>query len=96
MRAAAFMSLLFLACAHGTATRSLTGLRIDVDPPDAELTIDGQVLGAASGVSLQSGVLKLEPGVHQLSLKAKGYQTWRGEVSLGSDVEPLKVSLVKK
>jgi hypothetical protein len=74
----------------------ITGIRIDVEPPDAELTVDGQNLGPVSQVPLSDGVLKLEPGLHQMTLKRKGYQTWRGEVSLGNTVEPLKVSLVKR
>ncbi|MBL8951883.1 MAG: PEGA domain-containing protein [Myxococcaceae bacterium] len=90
------MLLFSIACAHAPPAKTVTGLRLEVVPPDAELTIDGQVLGPLSSVPLEGGVLGLSPGVHQLSLKAKGYQTWRGEVALGNDVEPLKVSLVKK
>jgi len=96
VRAVVALVLLQLACVHGPQPKPVTGIRIEVDPPDAELTVDGQVLGPVTGVSLEAGVLKLEPGIHQMSLKAKGYQTWRGEVALGNDVEPLKVSLVRK
>ena len=80
---------------HGPAPRPVTGFRIEVEPPEAELTVDGQVLGPVNAVLLEAGVLKLEPGIHQVSLRLKGYQTWRGEVALGNQVEPLKVSLVK-
>ena len=74
----------------------VSGFRIEVEPPDAVLTVDGQSLGPVSAVPLDDGVLKLEPGIHQVSLTLKGYQTWRGEVSLGNKVEPLKINLVKR
>jgi hypothetical protein len=88
-------SALLFSCVHGPTPKALTGFRMEVEPPEAELTVDGQVLGPVSAVALESGVLKLDPGIHQVSLKLKGYQTWRGEVALGNQVEPLKVSLVK-
>lgn len=95
MRAVIASALLF-ACVHAPTPKPVTGFRIEVEPPEAELTVDGQVLGPVSAVPLEGGVLKLDPGIHQVSLKLKGYQTWRGEVALGSQVEPLKVSLVKR
>jgi hypothetical protein len=74
----------------------VTGIRLEIEPTDAELTVDGQNMGPLTEVPLTTdGVLKLPPGLHQLVLKKKGFQTWRGEVSLGNTVEPLKVSLVK-
>ena len=85
-----------IGCVHTPPQKSVTGFRLDVDPSDSELTVDGQVLGPVSQVALTEGVLELAPGVHQMSLKRKGYQTWRAEVALGSTVEPLKVNLVKR
>ena len=98
MRAATAASLLLLvlACVRAPPPKQLSGFRLDVDPSDAELTVDGQVMGPVNGVPLTDGVLQLDPGVHQMSLKRKGYQTWRAEVALGNQVEPLKVSLVKR
>jgi hypothetical protein len=83
-------------CVTTPKGRSVSGFRLDVDPSDAELTVDGKELGPVNAVPLADGVLSLDPGVHQLSLQRKGYQTWRAEVSLGNQVEPLKVNLVKR
>lgn len=96
MRAAFAVALLVIGCVHAPPAKELSGFRLDVDPSDAELTVDGQVIGPVNAVPLTDGVLALEPGVHQMSLKRKGYQTWRAEVALGNQVEQLKVSLVKR
>jgi hypothetical protein len=86
-----------VACAHAPAPeKAVSGFRFEVQPPDSELTVDGQVVGPVSSVPMQDGVFRLDPGVHQMSLKRKGYQTWRAEVALGSQVEALKVNLVKR
>lgn len=96
MRAAFAVALLLLGCVRAPPPKELSGFRLDVDPSDAELTVDGQVMGPVNAVPLTDGVLSLEPGVHQMSLKRKGYQTWRAEVALGNQVEALKVNLVKR
>ena len=96
MRVAIAVVVLLTGCVHAPPAKQLTGFRLDVDPADAELTVDGQRLGAVNSVPLTDGVLALDPGIHQMSLKRKGYQTWRGEVSLGNQVEALKVSLIKR
>lgn len=96
MRGLFGVALLIIGCVHTPPAKSLTGFRLEVEPTDSELTVDGQVLGPVSQVPLTEGVLELQPGVHQMSLKRKGYQTWRGEVAVGASVESLKVSLVKR
>lgn len=96
MRAVIAAALLFAGCVHAPPPKSVSGFRLDVDPSDAELTVDGKDFGPVNAVPLVEGVLALDPGVHQMSLKRKGYQTWRAEVALGNDVEPLKVNLVKR
>ena len=96
MRAVIAAALLLAGCVTTPPGKAVTGFRLDVDPSDAELTVDGKELGPVNAVTLTDGVLALDPGVHQMSLKRKGYQTWRAEVALGNDIEPLKVSLVKR
>jgi hypothetical protein len=75
---------------------AVTGLRFNVDPPDAQISIDGAPRGAVGELADRQGLLPLAPGIYQVSLKAPGFVTWRAEVALGATVETLKVSLVKK
>ena len=72
------------------------GIKIDVQPPDAELLIDGQSYGRVAEMKVPNGVLSLKPGLYQVSLKRDGYQTWRAEVTVGEKSELLKVALVKR
>lgn len=67
------------------------GLSFEVEPPDAELILDGESRGP-----VPQGVLLLPPGVYQVSLKASGYATWRAEVSVGTRVERVKVQLPRR
>jgi hypothetical protein len=72
------------------------GLKIDVKPGDAELTISGQRYGRVADLRVPNGVLSLKPGIYQVSLKREGYQTWRAEVTVGEKSELLKVEMVKR
>lgn len=72
------------------------GLKIDVKPADAELTISGQSYGRVADLRVPNGVLLLKPGIYQVSLKREGYQTWRAEVTVGEKSELLKVEMVKR
>ena len=72
------------------------GIKIDVQPPDAELVIDGQSYGRVAEMRVPNGVLSLKPGLYQVSLKREGYLTWRAEVTVGDKSELLKVALVKR
>jgi hypothetical protein len=97
MRAVVAAVVFFVAgCAHAPPPKAVSGFRLEIEPVDSELTVDGQLVGPVSAVPTEDGVFRLDPGVHQMSLKHKGYQTWRAEVALGSQVEALKVNLVKR
>jgi hypothetical protein len=72
------------------------GLKIDVQPGDAELIIDGQSYGRVADIHAPNGVLSLKPGLYQVSLKREGFQTWRAEVTVGEKSELLRVALVKR
>jgi hypothetical protein len=72
------------------------GIKIDVQPQDAELVIDGQSYGRVADMHVANGVLSLKPGLYQVSLKRDGYQTWRAEVTVGEKSELLQVALVKR
>lgn len=104
-----FISLTLAACAHPqpvvasqTSTTAVEpvaseqGLAFDVLPADTELVVDGKSYGPLSGMTLANGVLALEPGVYQVSLKHPGFDTWRAEVAVGKKVERVKVQLLKR
>lgn len=65
-----------------------------VIPSDAEVFLDGRRLGPASALGGADGVLSLEPGVYQITVRKKGFETWRAEVAVGDRVERIEVSLV--
>ncbi len=70
------------------------GLRIEVEPSFAVVVVDGQRAAVTAGSG--GGVLKVEAGIHQIVISCKGYQTWRGEVTVGDKVESIHVNLVPK
>lgn len=72
-----------------------TGLSLAVEPADAELLIDGKPCGKVSEL-LRGGVVPLQPGLYQVSLKRPGFATWRAEVAVRSGVEPIRVILARK
>jgi hypothetical protein len=67
------------------------GLSFSVDPPDAEVLVDGRSCGKA-GELARSG-LPLPPGLYQVSLRRAGYATWRAEVAVRGGLEPIRVTL---
>lgn len=71
-----------------------TGLELAVEPPGAEVYVDGQPRGVVS--DLASGVLGLAPGIYQVSLKAPGHVTWRAEVAVRAGRERIEVRLAPK
>lgn len=71
-----------------------SGLLFAVEPRDAEIAVDGRALGTVA--ELSQGLLRLAPGIYQVSLKATGYVTWRAEVALRAGTETIRVKLAKK
>ncbi|MHB8873602.1 MAG: PEGA domain-containing protein [Myxococcaceae bacterium] len=81
---------------HGKAGRKVTpGLKFRVSPPEAEIVIDGVSRGAAGALSSSQGLLPLPVGIYQVSLRAKGYDTWRAEVAVRHGPELIQVTLLK-
>ena len=82
------------------ATRNSTapalGVRLSVTPDSAEIVVDGEVLGPADTVGGEDGVIRLEPGLHQLMVRADGYETWRLEVAVQDKIEEFVVQLRQK
>jgi glucose/arabinose dehydrogenase len=71
-----------------------TGLELAVEPASAEILVDGEPRGAVA--DLASGVLRLAPGIYQVSLRAPGYVTWRAEVAVRAGRERIEVRLARK
>lgn len=73
-----------------------SGLVFAVEPLEAQISIDGRPQGTVADLESDRGLLRLAPGIYQVSLKATGYVTWRAEVALRSGTETLRVKLAKK
>lgn len=73
------------------------GLLLQVEPVQAEVMIDGKSLGRVSDLTSAGGLVALDPGLYQVSLKCPGYVTWRAEVAVRSgQAEPIHVTLNKR
>lgn len=73
------------------------GLLFQVEPREAQITIDGKPFGRVSDLAGTGGLLALDPGLYQVSLKAPGYVTWRAEVAVrGDQAEPIRITLSKR
>lgn len=68
------------------------GLRFVVEPAEAEILIDEKSYGAAG----ELGHVALPPGIYRVSIRARGYTTWRAEVSVSDSAESLEVSLTPR
>lgn len=77
--------------------QAAAGLRLVVTPPDAEVNIDGVARGTAAALAARTGgLVALPAGVHRVSVRRDGYQTWRAEVAVGRAVERIEIRLVEK
>lgn len=74
----------------------IPGLLMRVEPPDAELAIDGVPQGKVSELKTQSGVLALKSGIYRVSLTRAGYVSWRAEVTINDTPEALQVRLLEQ
>src|SRR5208282_5572320 len=73
--------------------QALSGIRFSVDPPDAQVFVDGRSVGLASALA-GAGTVKLSPGLYRVSVERAGFQTWRAEVAVRVGVEPIEVKLL--
>jgi hypothetical protein len=70
------------------------GLTFNVQPPEAELWVDGESHGKIQALG-PSHNLALKPGIYRVSLKCPGYDTWRAEVAVKDKPELIQVSLAR-
>jgi hypothetical protein len=74
-----------------------TGLLLTVVPSDAEVEIEGVRRAPASTLAAErGGIVPLAPGVYRVSVRHPRYSTWRAEVSVGSTVERIEVTLSER
>jgi len=71
------------------------GLIFNVNPEDADVILDGVAQGKASDFT-QERYLKVPNGPHQLELRASGYETYKREIFIGSSLERVETSLIRR
>lgn len=67
-----------------------------VKPSNAEVSIDGTVVGKARDFDGSAAVLKLAPGTHVVRLTAEGHKAWETRVYLSDSQELVEISLEKQ
>jgi len=71
------------------------GLVFNVNPPEAEVVIDGVAQGPASGFT-EDRYLKVSPGKHVLELRLAGYETYSREFYMANSLLRIEEGLIKK
>ena len=69
------------------------GLIFSVNPPDAEVVLDGVIQGKASDFP-EGRYLKVESGTHKLELRAAGYETFSREIYVSNALLRIEETLV--
>jgi hypothetical protein len=72
------------------------GLCFQVTPADAQLEVDGDVLGLIQDLGRGLVFVEIEPGIHMITLKRDGFVTWRAEVSVAEAAETINVTMEEK
>ncbi|HBO70026.1 MAG TPA: hypothetical protein DD658_07795 [Deltaproteobacteria bacterium] len=68
------------------------GLVFRVNPPDADVVLDGVVQGKASDFP-EERYLKVASGTHRLELRMEGFESWSREVYVSNSLLRIEVSL---
>jgi hypothetical protein len=71
------------------------GLVFNVNPPEAEVVIDGVSQGAASSYT-EDRYLKVSAGKHALELRLAGYETYSREIFVSNTLLRIETGLVRK
>jgi len=69
------------------------GLIFEVNPPDAEVVLDGVAQGKASDFT-QERYLKVESGMHRLELRKPGYETYSRTLFVSHSLLRIEATLV--
>lgn len=71
------------------------GLVFNVNPPEAEVVIDGVAQGPASAFT-EERYLKVSPGKHLLELRLPGYETYSREFYTANSLLRIEEGLIRK
>jgi hypothetical protein len=71
------------------------GLVFVVNPPEAEVFLDGVGQGASSGYT-EDRYLKVSPGKHVLELRLDGYETYSREIYVANSLLRIEAGLIKR
>ena len=71
------------------------GLIFNVNPPEAEVFLDGVGQGAASGFT-EDRYLKVSAGKHVLELRLAGYETYSREIYVANSLLRIEAGLIRK
>ncbi len=69
------------------------GLVFAVNPPDADVVLDGVVQGKASDFT-EERYLKVESGTHRLELRKAGYETYARDVYVSNALLRIEATLI--
>jgi hypothetical protein len=65
-------------------------VKFNSNPPNAEISVDGRVLGSTPNT------LRLSPGDHVMVLRMVGFQPWQRTVHVGNDPGAVDAAMVKQ
>jgi len=71
------------------------GLVFNVNPPEAEVVLDGVAQGPASAFT-EDRYLKVSPGKHVLELRLPGYETYTREFYMANSLLRIEEGLIRK
>lgn len=71
------------------------GLVFNVNPPEAEVVLDGVAQGPASAFT-EERYLKVSPGKHVLELRLPGYETYKREFYMANSLLRIEEGLIRK
>lgn len=89
-------ALLVAGCGPKSQVRgagNVGGLVFAVDPPDAEVVLDGVVRGKASGFT-GDRYLEVESGTHRLALRMPGYESYVRDVYVANTLLRIEATLM--
>jgi hypothetical protein len=71
------------------------GLIFNVNPPEAEVFLDGVGQGPSSAYT-EDRYLKVSPGKHVLELRLDGYETFSREIYVANSLLRIEAGLIKR
>ena len=71
------------------------GLVFNVNPPEAEVFLDGVGQGASSAFT-EERYLKVSPGKHVLELRRDGYETYSREIFVSNSLLRIEAGLIRR